>query len=280
MQTELPHASNRMNPAEVAEALGRSGVLLIVCAGASMAEAKDYFLGLTQGLGRIIPDDSTPHGWYRITDKGSEGNPAFYADRPDHLPLHTDRAFSPAPPPVMGLLCETPSASGGESLLVDARRLYLDLLSGFGREGLTSLFEDFYTIRRAPHEIRRPLFFYNRSGHTCIAYRRDDDAVEVRYPPRFDALLRSISDYLANPDNQIRVKLRAAEMLLVDNHRYLHGRTAYQGRRLLYRLYFAADSGAGLLTGFTGDADVDLQVRQRGLDRWSRLNVKDLPDRV
>ncbi len=269
-----------MNALEAAEALGRSGVLLIACAGASVATAKDYFLGLTQGLGRIIPDESTPQGWYRITDKGPDANPAFYADRPDHLPLHTDRAFSPAPPPVMGLLCETPAASGGESLLVDARRLYLDLLIGFGREGLTSLFEDFYTIRRAPHETRRPLFFYNGSGHTCIAYRRDDDAVEVRYPPRFAALVQSISDYLANPDYQIRVKLQTGEILLVDNHRDLHGRTGYEGERLLYRLYFAADSEAGLLTGFTGDADVDRQVRLRGLDRWSRLNVRDLPDKV
>ncbi len=280
MQTALPHANNSMNAVEVAEALGRWGVLLIACAGVSMAEVKDYFLGLTRGLGRIIPDDSTPQGWYRMTDKGSDANPAFYADRPDHLPLHTDRAFSPAPPPVMGLLCETPAAWGGESLLVDARRLYLDLLSGFGPEGLTSLFEDFYSIRRAPHETRRPLFFFNGSGHTCIAYRRDDDAVEVCYPPRFDAPVQWISDYLSNPRNQLRVKLQAGEILLVDNHRYLHGRTAFQAKRLLYRLYFAADSEAGLLTGFTGDANVDREVRRRGLDRWSRLNANDLPDRI
>lgn len=257
-----------------------NGVVLIDSANLSMEQAKACFLDLERHFGTIIADESTPEGWYRVSDKGAYADSRFLADGSAQFSLHTDRAFSAMPPPYIGLLCETAASSGGESLLADAAGLYQHVLARAGSEALARLFEPFYTLRRSPHEVQRPLFFYNNHRQTCFAYRGKDIATEVSFRPEFTALMRLAETFLADPANTVQMQLEPGQILLIDNHRYLHGRSKFQGQRLLYRLYFSGRNSKAPVTGFAGDEHVDRLVQKRGHHCWVSNKAEDLPHTV
>lgn len=265
---------------ELVQRFCEHGLILIDSAGLSMEQAEAWFLGLERHFGTIIVDKSTPEGWYRVSDKGTDADSRFLADGSAQFSLHTDRAFSAMPPPYIGLLCEAAASSGGESLLADAAGLYQHILSGAGSEALASLFEPFYTLRRSPHEVQRPLFFYNDHRQSCFAYRGKDAATEVSFRPEFAALMRLAEAFLADPANTEQIQLEPGQILLIDNHRYLHGRSKFQGQRLLYRLYFSGRNSEAPVTGFAGDGHVDRMVQERGLHRWVSDKAESLPHTV
>lgn len=242
-----------------------------------MAQAKTLFLGLERIFGSIIRDESTPEGWYEVSDKGAAADARYVADSAAHFSLHTDRAFSVMPPPYIGLLCEAAASTGGESLLADAQALYQHVLAEAGADALASLFQPFYTLRRSPHEVHRPLFFCNEHGRNCFAYRGKDMATEVRFPPEYAALMRLVEGFLTDPANMLKLPLEPGQILLVDNHRYLHGRSEFQGQRLLLRLYFSGRNAESPVTGFTGAESITRLVQARGLHRWVSEQGESLP---
>ncbi len=262
---------------DLVQAFAENGAVLIDTPGSSMEQAKALFLGLERHYGTVIRDESTPEGWYEVSDKGEAANSRYVADTSDHFSLHTDRAFSVMPPPYIGLLCEAAASSGGESLLADAAALYQYILSEAGGEALARLFEPFYTLRRSPFQVQRPLFFYNDHGRICFAYRGKDMATEVGFSPEFTPLMRLVETFLKEPANSVKLQLAPGQILLVDNHRFLHGRSKFQGRRLLLRLYFSGRNCEAPVTGFTGDEQTDRLVEARGFHRWVSDKGESLP---
>lgn len=256
LPTPLPRLLPAAPPAQIVTTLQRSGALIVDLTALSDAASDAYFLGLQPELGYVIKDETTPEGWYRVSDKGAYANRHYLADQPGTFPLHTDRAFSPDPPPIIGLLCKRRATQGGETLLIDGKQLYLQLLRDLGADSVSSLFQCVYRIERSSLALSRPLFFYNDRKRTCIAYRRGDSAATVTIEPGFERLVRKIDSYLLDPSQQLRVMLEPQELLLIDNHRFLHGRTAFSGQRLLYRLYFSANTATSPATGFIGAEDL------------------------
>ncbi len=253
------------------------GALLIDTSGLAMEQARSVFLGLERCFGTIIRDESTQEGWYEVKDRGEAADSRYVADTADHFRLHTDRAFSVMPPPYMGLLCEATAASGGESLLADAAALYEYIRSEAGDEALVRMFEPFYTLCRSPHRVQRPLFFYNDHGRVCFAYRGKDKATEVSIDPGFGPLLRLVETFVDDAANILKLQLEPGQILLADNHRFLHGRTNFLGRRLLLRLYFSGRNCQAPVTGFPGDERIDPLVAARGLHRWVSDQGEHLP---
>ncbi|WP_030570283.1 TauD/TfdA family dioxygenase [Streptomyces aureocirculatus] len=164
------------------------------------------------------------------------GNTGRHAWRPGHagfgageLAAHTDRSSIPAPPRLMLLVCARPAATGGQSLLADGQAVYHDLLR-HRREGL-------YALSR-----RHTAYFGAGDGHPGQVFTVHDNAT-VTLRLRLDGLVRFspiVQPYLpqlrsAITRNQIGLPLAGGQGYLLDNHRWLHARTAFTGDRVCWR---------------------------------------------
>lgn len=211
----------------IAQELARCGAVLL-----SGIEDSGHLLELARNLGPVIPHrDSDARGLTRIAPRDNCHDAGYQGFSSKGLSLHTDRAGEPGPPALMMLLCEKPAKMGGESILCDGK-LVFDALRFSKRESLkrlcthgTAVFGD----RRSPYE-------------GAVFESADNNLVRIRF--RFDEMAffssRILGDlaYLleALDSNTISLKLNAGEGMIIDNHRWLHGRTPYLGGRAMYRL--------------------------------------------
>jgi len=178
------------------------------------------------------------------------------------LELHTDLPHHPHPPGVQFFHCLRNEARGGECILVDGFRI-AEILRRDDRETfeiLTRVPVDFrYTDERADHRYRG----------TMIRLDAEGEVIEVRFAPNVVAPLEAPFDrmpllrraYLRfaamtrREDLQVRFRYRPGDLLVNDNLRVLHGRTA-----------FDAESGVRHLQGCYMDHS-ELLSRIRVLER-------------
>lgn len=139
----------------------------------------------------------------------------------DAAPLHTDsQQYAGRPPRVQVMVCEAQAERGGETVLVDTRAL------------LARLTDVDPSLHAALHETPRRMRFYF-GDLFCPTVVRDGTESWFTHPPvcepddpvgqRLQAALREAPLVLLHP--------RAGDVLVVDNHRMLHGRRAFQDRR-------------------------------------------------
>jgi alpha-ketoglutarate-dependent taurine dioxygenase len=174
------------------------------------------------------------------------------------LPLHTDSTFLRAPHDVLGLVCvDNPPGAGGESLVLRAA-VAVDMLRAAGGDGAVDALMD----PVFPFYLRDPL-----TGHgvqLVPVLELDDDDVHVRFrgdivdalatrhglDDRHAQALEVLQRVLAESTESgvaDRVGLTPGDMLLVDNRRALHGRTAIsdaRARRLRRMKGFALQTAA------------------------------------
>lgn len=50
-----------------------------------------------------------------------------------------------------------------------------------------------------------------------------------------------LSQIIVDPSNEIRVKLKPGSVLLIDNWRVMHGRSAFEGKRIMGGCYLSRD---------------------------------------
>jgi hypothetical protein len=132
-------------------------------------------------------------------------------------PLHTDsQMFAGVPPAVQIMACVRPAARGGETLLVDGWAL-LDRVAASDPDLYRLLFE-------APRRI--PFVFGDVFGPTVS---RRGGALVFTHPPRVpegDPVAARLAPWIdAAP--RIERAVGAGEILVVDNHRMLHGRRPF-----------------------------------------------------
>lgn len=145
------------------------------------------------------------------------------------FPLHSDEAFAALPCRYVLLHCwRADPAGGGVSLLATRERIEAlgDVDTGHALRSLPLAYPFGQTTTLLPGLLR-----YNRSEIESLRQRRD-----LPLPPetrawldRFDALFAAAAE---------RVLLEPGDLLLIDNHRTLHGRTAFAAGspRLLKRV--------------------------------------------
>lgn len=156
-----------------------------------------------------------------------------------HLDLHTDGAFEQVPPAVMAMQCEIAAETGGLSCLVDGYEVYQYLLQ-VDPVGLHYLFEpDVFYIERDNQAAERAIFWHDRDGILKIAFRSDNIA-KIRVKPHAQPVFERIKQYLADPTHQFQWHLQPGEILIFDNTRILHGRTAFSpySKRRINGLWF------------------------------------------
>jgi hypothetical protein len=164
------------------------------------------FVALGRYLGEIV--DDTP---VRIVP-----GKRTYLARPDPIPFHTDHPKAD----LIAWRCESQDARDGASLLVDSHRV----IEALGAQDLAGL-----EVLRLPAMVR----LGDEATPTPIL-SREGAAQRVFYVPWLEPIGRPIEahdalvafrDALAREqENCIRVRLEPGQVLIVENHRMLHGR--------------------------------------------------------
>ena len=171
------------------------------------------------------------------------------------LTAHTDNPYRRSVPGIQFLHCLENGATGGESTLVDglaiAERLRADAPEVF--EVMSNLRISFrYLSDSVDDRIEAPVLDLHPDGrlrHIRLSTRLD-------FPPATDpetlALFyegrRRLADYAADPAFCYRFKMRPGDCLVMDNHRTLHGRSAFaaDGARFLQGCYIDHDGPESL----------------------------------
>jgi gamma-butyrobetaine dioxygenase len=178
------------------------------------------------------------------------------AYRPVPLGAHTDNPYREPVPGVQLLHCLVNETRGGLSTLVDSLAV-AQTLEAEDPEGLELLATTPVRFRfaDASEELieRRPIVQRDALGRmTGVHYspRLDDmpllDAATTR---RLQRARRRLSELFADPRFELRFPLAAGELMMFDNSRVLHGRTAFdpnEGRRHLQGCYIDLDGPRSL----------------------------------
>ena len=153
-------------------------------------------------------------------------------------PMHTDEGHTRTYPQTIALYCAQPAEEGGISLLVEFQPLYAAMKKKFG-DAVLALFDgNCLSVSNVHGQESKPLLIKNQTGKIGISYSpiltslSCSDTVFEQYD--------FITNYVHNPDNQIRYKLQKNQILILDNTQALHSRTSFKSDsdRLLYRYWF------------------------------------------
>ena len=172
---------------------------------------------------------------YEIYELESKPNPEIVGDMAVPLRPHTDEPYRVDPPAITFFHVIKQSARGGESTLLDSFRLAARL-----RDNAPEAFELLSTIPARFHrsliegrlfEFQRPVIQCDSDGDVNGVFLLDRGMAPVdcelnQVEPFYDAL-RLLMQLLDDNQDQIEVRLETGEMLVFNNHRLMHGRTAF-----------------------------------------------------
>lgn len=171
------------------------------------------------------------------------------------LTAHTDNPYRRSVPGIQFLHCLENDATGGDSTIVDglaiAERLRADAPEAF--EVMSTLRVGFrYLSDTVDDRIEAPVLDLHPDGrlrHIRLSTRLDfPPAADPRTLALFYEGRRRLAEYAADPAFCFRFKMRPGDCLIMDNHRTLHGRSAFaaDGVRFLQGCYIDHDGPESL----------------------------------
>ena len=173
------------------------------------------------------------------------------------LPPHTDNPYRKPVPCIQLLHCIENEVSGGFSTLVDGFKVATHLKENNPKyfEILTRIKVKFkFTDKDVILENRGELIELNELGNfKQIRFNTRLDYVPVLEKNQLDLYYKArkkISDLYNSEKFKIEFKLMPGDIIMMDNHRLLHGRTVYdtsEGKRFLQGCYIDHDSSEGKL---------------------------------
>ena len=153
------------------------------------------------------------------------GYPEYANANVEDLDLHTDGSFEKTPPSFMLMYCERPAEEGGDSKLASGDRLFHHLRTELP-EYLSVLSKPaVFTITRDDRRAQQSVFT-TVEGRVRIAYRSGKDSRLEIDPEAADAF-RYVGAWLRHPSNYVTFRLGPGDILVFDNTRMLHGRSAF-----------------------------------------------------
>ena len=189
-----------------------------------------------------------------IANTDDEPPPGYLAFGRQELHPHTEGTSIPDPPVVMALACWTPARQGGVSYVIDGRALHARLAQD-APEALLALSEPRCAYFGGAAGHLGSVFGPTRDGLLAIRYRRDELG---RYSPAAQQAIELLDRLAA--DCWLELPLRAGQGFILQNGRWLHGRTRFSGRRTMARLLGDPLPGTGIRYGFRPDFDVIRQA--------------------
>ena len=194
-------------------------------------ETLNDYIALAKELGEfVMQGDAEERSPFVLISEGNKINKLGFSHK--GLFPHTDRSIMKNPPDLVLLWCSQPAESGGESLLVDARKVlaslkntnhclyrrFLEMSAIFSDENLS----DFYQSK----------FFFFDGSSTYVRFRYDD---YLYVPPKFHKDYEKFVHLIQ--ENIITHAVKKNEVIIMNNKRMLHGRREFSGHRELYRLH-------------------------------------------
>ena len=190
-------------------------------------------------------------------DVKSKPNPNDLAYTSLALAPHTDNPYRNPVPCIQLLHCIVSEVSGGLSTLVDGYTV---------TEDLKNENPDFYKILS---EVKVKFKFIDKNvvledWSELIKLNEDKSLKQIRFSPRLDFVpilekekldlyyraRKKLSEMYNSDKYRIEFKLEEKDLIMMDNYRLLHGRTAYktsEGNRFLQGCYIDYDSTEGKL---------------------------------
>lgn len=164
--------------------------------------------------------------------------------------FHTDGTFLTRSPYYVGLICLDQAKYGGDSILIDARPIYRELMLN-QPEVLRSLEREFYFDccgQISGKDTRLKPVISRKNGSLFVQYLRSyitqgHEKVAVPLTAEAVAGLDAFDEMLDRKEFQFLYKLNPGEMLLFNNSIILHGRKPFSeegdevSKRLLIRIY-------------------------------------------
>jgi hypothetical protein len=194
---------------------------------------------LKEMLGGPIPDSGYQKSETSVIEyqKGSK----YFANSHLSQTIHSDDAHTENPPDMITLYCEKQSEEGGVSTISLFTDLYKNVFVPNLCEIENLLKDDCLTLHGTKGKFRRPLLYRRGQYHfgcflPSILYSMECSELVFEI---FDKVMK----FVHNPKNQIRLKLRPGQLLLLDNSRAYHGRTAFpqESERKVIRSCFKLD---------------------------------------
>lgn len=188
-------------------------------------------LRLANALATIVPHrDSDLTGLTTITDLGQPAGDGFLGFTDRELSPHTDRSGDPRPPVLLMTGCVQAARTGGECVLVDGKAVHDDLAISHP-EALIAL------------TTPRSVLFGGAAGHLGSVFAHVGGRITLRLrTDSFAQFSPDVTHWLPLLHNTIRhhiqvLSLAPGQGYVLDNHRWLHGRRAFTGTRVLHRVH-------------------------------------------
>jgi alpha-ketoglutarate-dependent taurine dioxygenase len=226
---------------ELFSAFSEKGIVLLKQVG-----TKDEFLTLTSKLGLPFHHHDADEKGVTVlkpdfSKKGASGADGFSQKA---LELHTDRSTIGTPPAIIAMLYHSNTGDGGDALYVDGNELY---------EKLRIEHRDVWNWATSQHAVQfndgkssylGSIFEIMPNGQLRLRFRADDFGF---FPntrqPELQIFLKCIHslEYVFRPKN--------GDVVIMDNWRWLHGRTTYRGEREVWRILIEEPlANCGLVT--------------------------------
>lgn len=213
---------------------------------------RDYGFVLVRGVTPVPEETEKIVGMFgliretsygRVFDLIAKPNATVSGNKANYLTPHTDEPFRYGPPGVIFFHCiESAAASGGASILVDGFKV-ADVL----RQQVPDAFDLLTRIPQQFHRIHQDEVDFRSDGRTIsvdvdghiVGFRFNDrctapiDLPPDLIEPFFDAS-QKLASLVYDEQYHLTYQLRPGDLLAFDNHRVMHGRTAFDpslGRR-------------------------------------------------
>jgi Taurine catabolism dioxygenase TauD, TfdA family/Gamma-butyrobetaine hydroxylase-like, N-terminal len=168
------------------------------------------------------------------------------------LGLHTDNPYREPVPGFQALHALVPSSEGGESLFADgyalAEQLRASAPHAFALLSATAV-PFHYRSQDADLYAERPLIQLSTAGEVAAVHYNSRSVAPLNIAagdaPGFYGAYRRFARLLREPRFQLRTRLGSGTLVVFDNQRILHGRTAFSSARYPRHLrgcYLARDS--------------------------------------
>lgn len=161
-----------------------------------------------------------------IRDSGSRADRAGQAGfGRGELRPHTERSGIPRPPRLMMLVCLRKADAGGEVLLTDGQAVH-EHLSRSAPEALEYMRRPGTAFYGGGGGHASQIFTPLLAGRVSLRFRRDQLA---QFSPLIQRFLPDLDEAIAA--HQRAILLKPGQGYIVDNHRFLHARAAFEGPR-------------------------------------------------
>jgi alpha-ketoglutarate-dependent taurine dioxygenase len=208
-----------------------------------------HLLRVARSVATVVPHrDSASDGVTTLVNLGSAENGAFAGFSSCALPPHTDRSGVANPPGLLVLGCSQPATSGGQCVLIDGQAVY-NTLAETEPDALAALCAPRSVLFGGASGHLGAIFTEYDGGRVTIRLRQDD---LVNFSPevsRWLPMLRAAIDQHVH-----ELDLSAGQGYLLDNHRWLHGRRAFTGHRVVHRVNADPLPHLGIRTGIPTSA--------------------------